>query len=207
MQKVKGGFLMTQMSEKVASVFNCTFAVFLIVALSGCATGKSAQQEESDKTQAPTVSPLNRAYSDIFVFEIEATPALKKDYEEDIKECRSVLLTSLMMKNKYKRVEPGNSNETYNGKTALLVRIKLIDMRIASFGARFWAGPFAGNSFMHTRMSLVDASTQNILREEEFNSANSVWAASFNWGATDRSRPSDMGKIMAEYLEKVVPAM
>ena len=60
---------------------------------------------------------------------------------------------------------------------------------------------------MHTRMSLVDASTQNILREEEFNSANSVWAASFNWGATDRSLPSDMGKIMAEYLEKVVPAM
>jgi len=192
--------------KKWGSVFGFISVALLIVFISGCATGKSAQQGEPEKGQAPTVTPLNTAYSDIFVFEIDSTPALKADYEEAIKECHSVLLTSLLMKNKYRKVEPGRSSETYKGKPALLVRIKLNDMRIASFGARFWGGPFAGNSFMTMRMSLVDASTQNILREEEFNSANSVWAASWNFGATDRSLPSDMGKIMAEYIEKAVMA-
>ena len=60
---------------------------------------------------------------------------------------------------------------------------------------------------MNMRMSLVDGSTQKILREEAFDSSNNVWAASWNFGATDRSLPSDMGKIMAEYLEQVVPAI
>ena len=54
-------------------------------------------------------------------------------------------------------------------------------------------------------MKLVDASTKNVVREEYFNSANSAWAAAWNFGASDRSLPSDMGKIMADYIVKVVP--
>jgi hypothetical protein len=198
---------MSKLSKRVGPLFNFVFAVFLIIALSGCATGKSAQQEESEKAQAPAVTPLNRGYSDIFVFEIETTPALKKDYEEAIKECQSVLITSLLMKNKYKRVEPGKSGEKQTGKTALLAKMKVSDMRIASSSARIWGGALAGSSYMNIRMTLVDAATQDVVREEDFNSTNNAWAAAWNMGASDRSLPSDMGKIMAEYIEKVVPAI
>lgn len=59
---------------------------------------------------------------------------------------------------------------------------------------------------MNVHMTLVEAATQNILREEDFNSANSSWAAARTMGGTDRSLPSDMGKIMGDYIEKAVPA-
>lgn len=52
---------------------------------------------------------------------------------------------------------------------------------------------------------MMDASTREIVREEDFNSTNNSWAAAWNFGASDRSLPSDMGHIMADYLEKAVP--
>jgi hypothetical protein len=100
-------------------------------------------------------------------------------------------------------VEPANSNETY-GSSALLIKIKVIDMRIASFGARFWAGALAGSSYMNMRMQLMDAGTGTLVRDADFNSTNSAWAASWNFGSSDRSLPIDMAEIMADYLDKAV---
>ena len=197
--------------KRMTFVIGSVFAALLAISLGGCATGKSAEQSEPEKAQPPApaavVTPLSRGYSDIFVFEMDASQALKNDYAEPIKETQSVLVTSLLMKNKYKKVEPARSGETYKGRNGLLVKLKLNDMRITSAAARFWGGAFAGNSFMNIRMTLVDAATQSTLREEEFNSSNNAWAAAWNMGATDRSLPSDMAKIMAEYIEKAVPAI
>lgn len=194
------------MLKKTGFIFGCVFAAILTLSLGGCATGKSAEQTEPAKAQAPVVTPLNKGYSEIFVSEVETTPALKQDYEVAIAECRSVLISSLLAKNKYKRVEPAKSGETFKGKTALLVKLRINDMRIASSAARMWGGVFAGNSFMNIHMTLVDAGTKAVVREEDFNSTNSAWAAAWNFGASDRSMPTDMGKIMADYIEKAVPA-
>jgi hypothetical protein len=192
--------------KKAGLVFSCVIAVLLVLVLGGCATNQGAKQEEAVKAPEPVFVPLKSGYGEIFVMEIDASPDLKKEYGEPIKECRSVLISSLLTKNKYRRVEAGNSGDRYNRKTALLVRLKLNDMRIASFGSRFWGGAWAGNSFMNMHMTLVDALTKKIVREEDFNSGNSAWAAAWNFGASDRSLPSDMGMLMAEYIEKVVPA-
>lgn len=109
------------------------------------------------------------------------------------------------MQKKYRNVKPGHGGASCDGNSCLLVKIKLNDMRIASFSARFWGGILAGNSYMSMHMRLVDAATQKVVREEAFNSANSVWVATWNFGASDRSLPSDMGKIMAAYIATVVP--
>ncbi|RJR28832.1 MAG: DUF4410 domain-containing protein [Desulfobacteraceae bacterium] len=191
--------------KKTELIFACVFAAIVALLPGGCATGKSAEQSEPAKAQAPAVAPLQTGYSEIYVSEIETTPALKQDYEGAIAECRSSLISSLLSKSKYKKVEPAKG-ETVKGRTSLLVKLRINDMRIASSTARMWGGVFAGNSFMNIHMTLVDAGTKSVVREEDFNSTNSAWAAAWNLGASDRSMPVDMGKIMADYIEKAVPA-
>jgi len=190
--------------KKVGPVLGCILAVLIVVALGGCATSQGGKQAES-VVQAPPVAPLEKPYGEIFVYEIETTPALKSDYAEALKDCQSTLIVSLLRRNKYKRVEPARSSETY-GKSALLVKLKVSDMRIASFGARFWGGALAGSSFMNIRMSLVDAGTQQTVREEDFNSSNNAFAAAWMMGSNDRSLPADMAEIMAAYIDKAVQA-
>jgi len=194
------------MLKRTVLIFGFVFAALLTLSFGGCVTGKSAEHSEPAKVEAPAVTPLARGYSEIYVSEVETTPALKQDYEGAIAECRSVLISSLLSKGKYKRVEPAKGGETFKGKTALLVKLRINDMRIASSSARMWGGVFAGNSFMNIHMTLVEAGTKSVVREEDFNSTNSAWAAAWNFGATDRSMPTDMGKIMADYIEKAVPA-
>ncbi len=191
--------------EKTESIFTCFVITFFLIQLCGCSTGKNTTQEAPDAKPAVAIIPLDRSYQDIVVYPFETTPVLKNDYAEAIKECQSVLISSLLMEKKYRKVEPGDDAAAYDARSVLLVKIILSDMRIASFGARFWGGAFAGNSYMNMHMKLVDASTKNVVREEYFNSANNVWAATWNFGASDRSLPSDMGKIMADYIVKAVP--
>lgn len=175
---------------------------FIVVGLCGCASSGGDKQEES-VVQSPTVQPLEKNYSELIIYEIETTPKLKKDYAQELKDCQSTLINSLLEKNKYKRVESVKNNETY-GSSALLVKIKVIDMRIASFGARFWAGAWAGSSYMNMRMNLVDAVTGNSVRDMDFNSTNSPFVAEWSFGATDRSLPANMAESLADYIDKAV---
>jgi len=174
----------------------------VIVGLCGCASSGGGTQETIE-AQSPPVTPLEKHYAEIIVYELETTPVLKKDYEQALKDCQATLISSLIKRNKYKRVEAAKRNVTYDS-SALLVRIKVSDMRIASFGARFWGGAFVGNSYMYMRMKLLDAKTGELLRDEDFNSTNNSLAATWSFGANDRSLPTDMAVIMADYLDKAV---
>ena len=72
-----------EIQKKFGFVFGLVLAALLAISLGGCATGKSAEQSEPEKAQAPAavVTPLSRGYSDIFVFEMDASQALKNPQE------------------------------------------------------------------------------------------------------------------------------
>lgn len=188
--------------KRVWGILGYILIAFIIIGLGGCATSGGGKQEEN-AVLSPPVTPLEKSYGELIIYELETTPELKKDYEQALEDCQSTLIKSLLKRNKYKRVEAANSTEKY-GSSALLVKIKVSDMRIASFGARFWGGALAGSSYMYMRMKLVDGETGTLVRDEDFNSTNSSYAAAWNFGASDRSLPSDMAEIMAEYLDKAV---
>jgi hypothetical protein len=188
--------------KSVRPVLGGVLALLMGFMLGGCATGQGGKQGES-AAQGPQVAPLEKPYSEIYVYEVETTPVLRQDYQEALKDCQATLVNSLQKRNKYSRVEAANGNEAH-GKSALLVKIKVNDMRIASGAARFWGGALAGSSYMYIRMKLVDAETRQVVRDEDFNSANNAFAAAWSFGATDRGLPSDMAEIMAEYIARAV---
>ena len=191
-------------SGKNKSLFKSIIIFCFVIALVGCETGKSPSPVKSEVQPFVDSTPLDKSYQEIIVFELESSTTLKKDYAERILECRDVLIRSLINKKKYRKVVPGHDSSPCEEKQCLLVKIKLDDMWIAAF----WTRRGAGNpspSYMYMQMKLVDAATQKIVREEDFRGENSGWGAIYSFGLTDRNLPSDMGKIMAEYIATVVP--
>lgn len=191
------------MTEKNLTQFIWSmFTIIMIIVLAGCAT-KSGGKNIEGADNIPPAPVLEKPYSQIYVCDIETTPVLMKDYADALQTCQLTLIGSLLKSNKYEKVERTNKDIIYQ-KSALLVKLKISDMRITSFGARFWGGPFVGSSYMNIHMTLVDAETQKVAREQDFNSTNNAWAAAYSWGATDRYMPNDMAEIMAEYIVKAV---
>jgi len=185
-----------------------------ILALCACAgtqstaaTAETAQQPPPSATvqSVQQAKPLEARFSDILVNEVSTTEIIKRDYPAALADLESSLVAHLRSKKSYARVahNPGNTPL----ENTLLVNLNVPEMRIPSSGARTWGGPFAGSSYMTVEVELVDGLSGKTLRREALSSSNSSMAASWNFGASDRSLPSDMGVIAAEYIYTVAPAL
>ncbi|PIP38805.1 MAG: hypothetical protein COX19_10635, partial [Desulfobacterales bacterium CG23_combo_of_CG06-09_8_20_14_all_51_8] len=62
-----------------------------------------------------------------------------------------------------------------------------------------------GVSVYLSAIALTDAATKKELRKKGINSSNNAIAAAWAFGANDRSLPSDMGEIIADYILSTVP--
>jgi len=181
--------------------------ILLALMLSACATGdKSAGTPGSDAAppKAFTDTPLASAYDTIIFYDFNTTPEFQKDYGADLETCQFKAIATLRNEKKYKEIDE-NSGDNY-GTGTLLVKVNVPKMRIVSGSARFWGGALAGSSEMTLEIDLIDAATNRVVGEKELSSASNPWAAAYTGGSNDRSLPSDMGVMLAEYLLAVVPA-
>jgi len=175
-------------------------------AQSTATTGETAQPPPSATVQSvQQAKPLDVRFSDILVNEIKTTEVIERDYPAALADLETSLVAHLRSKKSYARVARNTDNAPLEN--TLLVNLNVPDMRIPSSGARIWGGPFAGSAYMTVELELVDALSGKTLRREALSSSNSSMAASWNFGASDRSLPSDMGVIAAEYIYTVAPAL
>ncbi|MEW6671739.1 MAG: DUF4410 domain-containing protein [Thermodesulfobacteriota bacterium] len=179
----------------------------VLILLTACARGGGAPQAESQPAESqPAASdpPLDQKYANIVVYGFEAMPDVLKDYPDAARECQVNVITDLQMKNVYQSVAPYKPGAAYGAGT-LLVKARIKEMRQVSTAARIWGGAFAGSSYMNMDVSLIDAGTGQEVRKKELNSSTNAYAAAWTSGASDRSLPADMGKIIAEFIVTVVP--
>ena len=201
--------------------FTHLVVLLTILNLCACASALSTPAPEEKTAQTPATpapaepapastvysvqqaKPLDARFSDIMINDIKATDIIKKDYPTALADLESSLTAHLRSKNAYARVvhNPG----TAPLENTLLVNLTITDIRIPSSGARFWGGPFAGSSYMNIELELMDGLSGESLRKETLSSSNNSMAATWNFGASDRSLPSDMGVIAAEYIYTVAP--
>lgn len=193
----------------------CFSMLAAIFSFCACAGGQktTAAKDETAKPAAEVKSatlesvrqakPLNASFNNVLFEELKTTDLIKKDYSEALNEFEKSVVSNLKGKNAFARVERA-TGATPSGKS-LRVGVKIPDMRLASFGARFWGGALAGNSFMNVELELVDAASGKTLRTETLSTSNNAWGAAYAFGSSDRSLPADMGQIVAEYLYTVVP--
>ena len=167
--------------------FSMLVAMFVFCA---CAGGQktTAAKDEATKPAAESKSatlesvqqakPLNTSFNNVIFEELKTTDVIKKDYSEALDEFEKSVVSNLKGKNAFARVER-DTGAKLPGKS-LRVRVKIPDMRIASFGARFWGGALAGNSFMNVELELVDAASGKVLRTETISSSNNAWGAALH---------------------------
>lgn len=173
--------------------------LFLITACGG----QQAKPETQAAAQQPD-PPLATKYQNIVVRDLAATPEIEKDYQEALKECQANLIGELANQKKFKSVALATSGKKCPPRT-LLVQTRVSDIHIVHGAARFWAGAFAGSSYMNLDLKLTDAATGKVVREKTISSSNNAWAAAWVGGSSDRTLPSDMGKIVAGYIGSIVP--
>jgi hypothetical protein len=189
----------------------CLLSLMLLVLMTACA-GKEVKSEPQAgsevKPDAKAASdqdpPLAKPYLVIVVAEFETSAEFAKDYPNEIQECQANTISALKEKNFYQAVESGKSATARRDGT-LLVKAKVTDMRIVSGHARMWGGAFTGSSFMEVDLTLIDATTNTVVREKKLSSTNNPWAGFWVPGTSDRRLPEDTGKMLAEYVHSVMP--
>jgi hypothetical protein len=182
--------------------------IFLVFLCSFLLCSCAAQPVENEKIATPPVAPqvesdppLDKAYKVVQIETIETTAEFEKDYREALIQLQDSAIWGLQKRMAYKKVGSSHPGAT----DALIVRITVTDMRIVSGNARFWGGILAGRSYMNLKIVLIDAMNQTAIRTKEISSSNNPFGAAYTSGGTDRSLPADMGEIVAEYIDSIMP--
>ena len=188
------------------SLISAAALMFIITACAGQRT-KPASQAGTKPAQGQAADhkevPLAKHYRHIVVADFTATPQIVKDYPEALNDSLKNLVWALENNKAFKSVARRKSGMKYPP-ACLLVQVHVPDMRIVSGAARIWGGAFAGSSYMELDVRLIDAATKRIVRKKHLSSSNNAWAASWVGGSSDRSLPSDMGKMVAAYIDSIL---
>jgi len=184
------------------------FFLFVFSACGGGSAVKSEPAASADSPAAPSAAgpkevPLGKKYDRIVFQKFEYEPQIEADYPGAVAECEKSALEAVIAK----KIFASAVRETTGARDAgaLLVKAKVTNLRIVSTGARMWGGAFAGSSEMSLQMKLIDASNGAVVREKELSTNNNPWAASWSGGSSDRSLPTDLGMMVAEYLGAIQP--
>jgi len=144
-------------------------------------------------------------YENIVLDPLQISPQFAKDYPETASQFQSSLLQYLREKNVYKHVEEAQALKAKKpkGKT-LIVDVKVVDMRIVNQNTRFWAGAMAGSSHIDLYLKLTDAASRKVIHEKLIATNNNAFASAWAVGS-ENSLPTDMGRIIGEYICTVAP--
>ena len=194
----------SQSQSRMLPVVLFSIFVFLTACAGGGGVQKDETQPQAESQPAASDPPLTQKYANIIVYDFETTPAIKADYPDAARECQVNVITDLQIKNVYNSVAPHKPGAAYGAGT-LLVKANIKEMRLVSTGARIWGGAFAGSSYINMDVIFIDAGTNQEVLKKEMNSATNAYAAAWTSGASDRSLPADMGKIISEFIVSVVP--
>ncbi len=184
---------------------------FFLFAFSACRGGSAVKSDSGAPAESPAAAsaaapketPLDKKYDRIIFQKFEYDPQIEVDYPGAVAECEKSALEAVIAKKTFASAAAEAAGAKHAG--ALLVKAKVTNLRIVSTGARMWGGAFAGSSEMSLQMKLIDAASGAVVREKELSTNNNPWAASWTGGSSDRTLPTDLGRMVAEYLGSIQP--
>jgi len=188
--------------RKVALFVAVVFVAAVFSACAGSSAGNVKAEEQG--TTEEKITPLAHRYSKLVFQGFTADSQITTDYPTAVSECESAAMAAVISKSLFSVVEKRKGEVKYND--ALLVKGSVVEMRLVSGAARFWAGAMAGTSDMRVKLTFTDAASGTVVREKLLSTANNPWGAAWTYGSSDRSLPADMGRIIGEYIAAITPA-
>lgn len=172
-------------------------AVILAVALAGCAADP-AKVEVVAEQEANRLAAPSRPLSEFGSYEL-APMSMADEIRSEAGKLEEAQEFEGNLKAKIRPLL-----EEWNGKAAgsdkLLVKVELVGLRVVSGGARFWAGAFAGDSFVDVNLVLEAAeSGEKISNVRVYRDADAMTGA-WSIGKSDQNLDEYVVSIIHEYL-------
>jgi hypothetical protein len=182
--------------------------IFLFILILSCiiitiSCGKSKTVKFDEEAAWKKDMPLEKVYKKIIIQRFEIAQDLEKDLPDAIVICESAAMNELLKKNAVSKVEKSRLSTSREAGT-LIVKARITTLRLASSSARGLGGAYVGNSEMAADIKLIDAETGRTLRKKNLSTANNTYASSSTNVSSDRTIPSDLGKMIAEYIAEAV---
>ncbi len=173
---------------------NAALAVVLSLLAAGC-----AEQQRVDP--AARVDKLTRGdmrYQAVRVepFTVAAKGVKEKDPQAYLRKAQDTCVRVLIHSGLFDSVAEGPAEDA--SEPTLVVRAELTGLKLVGGGAQQWLGTFAGKSAMKVRVTLVDAETGKVLKTVQVEQDEDTAVGPWSLGATDRSRPAEVGTRIAE---------
>jgi hypothetical protein len=177
-----------------------TISVILIAGLLTACAADPAKVEAVAEDEAARLQPPTRLLSTFNSFELqEMTLGESVQAEEGkIEEARE------FEANLRSKIQPllnkWNATEHVGGGSTLLIQPHLSQLKIVSGGARFWAGAFAGDSYIDMDLRLTDGSNgeeiADVIIRRDADSMTGAWSI----GKSDQNLDDYIVTIVYEYL-------
>lgn len=148
-------------------------------------------------------SPLEKSFGSLVIFDFTGSASISKEYPNVFSDSRLGLLETVTKHKGFERVEIAQPGKSYEA-SSLLLRAEVIQLHIPSGAARFFIGPLAGRTNMDVKVTLVDAATGSMLREQIIRSANSIWLSAFTLGIRDENFAKETGAAIAGWVLTLV---
>lgn len=177
------------------------FAVIVMLCAGLGASGCHRNGESDDPYTPARVAVIKQQlkYHNVFIKPFTVLPKVE-DPGTAPQECHDSAVSFLMQKAIFASVQ--NGAPAAPAPDTLVAEAELQDLRIVSGGARFWAGAYAGSSYMHIKLVIRDSATGAVVFERLIESDNNAFGAAWSWGASDRGLPANVGVAIADLIVK-----
>jgi hypothetical protein len=180
---------------RLNSVLSCVLLfIFSLCVLSCSGTIRSFEGHDLKKD-----TPIWKNYKKIIFQKFEIDPDLEKDYPDATAACENTAMNELLKKSSITTIQKARVSASRESDT-LIIRTTVTTLRMSSGISHSLDGTSTGNSEMAVDIQLVDATSRRIIREKSISTANTTSPAT----GSDLSLPSDLGRLIADYIDEVV---
>lgn len=151
-----------------------------------------------------TAKPLNVSYRNIVFNDFTISDRLKKSYPHAAAHCKEGIMHHLREAGAFGHVS-NTSAPSQPGETCIVDGV-IEDMYISSKVTRLLFGPISKIPFMTVRIKLTDSQSKEIFHEMVISTDTAIYWTRVTVGDIDAFIPKEVGKIIGEYINTVLPA-
>lgn len=174
-------------------------AAILLLTLAGCAADPAKVEEVADQ-EADRLQDPSRQLSGFASYRIEPmtfSDAIRAE-EGKMEEAREF---ESNFQNKVQPLLDQWNAAAADGQGTLLIKPDLVGLRVVSGGARFWAGAFAGDSFVDMNLVLEDGESGETISNVRVARNAGAMSGAWSIGKSDQNLDEYVVSIVHEYLE------
>jgi hypothetical protein len=175
--------------------------VLIVFLLAACAADPVNVQNVGEEEAARLISPSRAlsSFSEVQLLDMEFSDAIRQEQGKVIEARQFEAAYNVKMKPLVRKWNKA-ANADASGK--LIIKSDLVRLKIVSGGARFWAGAFAGDSFIDMDLTLVEAYSGEIISQVNIRRNASSMTGAWSIGKSDQNLDQYIVSIVYEYLTR-----